>query len=346
MANDESLKIDNINHFYKKTNSIKNFSLSIKKGEVTSILGPSGSGKTTLLRLIAGFDDPASGEIIIGQKTVFGKSYINTENRSVGMLFQDIALFPHFTVGQNIGFAIHKSKNKNNLIINLLKKVGLEDLINRYPETLSGGEQQRVALARALARNPEVMLLDEPFASLDSWSKYDIGEGLINILRSSNTSTLIVTHDPQEAMRLSDRVLVMLNGSVVDEGTPYELYKNSKHPFSARLLGPIIDFNKDNMSSIINGLFGEKFSNRIRELNDYELLIRPDAFSISKNTKKGFELEIIDFKNLGVLTEIEIKVLGSSSNIKILIYTNVFNKLYKSKKLLFDKEWAFVFPKS
>ena len=154
MANDESLKIDNINHFYKKTNSIKNFSLSIKKGEVASILGPSGSGKTTLLRLIAGFDDPASGEIIIGQKTVFGKSYINTENRSVGMLFQDIALFPHFTVGQNIGFAIHKSKNKNNLIINLLKKVGLEDLINRYPESLSGGEQQRVALARSLARNP------------------------------------------------------------------------------------------------------------------------------------------------------------------------------------------------
>ena len=346
MYDNESLIVNDVTHFYKKTKSINNFSLRVKKGEVVSLLGPSGCGKTTLLRLIAGFDDPVSGEIIIGENIVYGSNYISTEKRGVGMLFQDIALFPHLTVGKNIGFAIENNKNRNEVIINLLKKVGLENFVNRYPDTLSGGQQQRVALARALARNPEVMLLDEPFASLDTWSKYDIGEGLIKILKSSNTSTLIVTHDPQEAMRLSDRVLIMLNGTIVDEGAPDKLYKSSKHSFAARLLGPIMDFKEQEKQLIFKGIFGEKFSENVIKGNNFELLIRPDAFSIPNENEKGFELEIISYKNLGLLTELEINVSGSPLNIKILVYTNIFNMLINVKKLLFDKEWAFVFPKS
>ena len=346
MNEKKSLIIKNISHFYKETKSINNFSLSMNSGEVVSIIGPSGCGKTTLLRLISGFENPISGQIKIGEQVVCGDNYVSTENRGVGMLFQDIALFPHLTVGENINFSLSQSTNNVGVINNLLEKVGLQKYINRYPDTISGGEQQRVALARALAREPRVMLLDEPFASLDTWSKYDIGQDLINILKSSDTSTLMVTHDPQEAMRLSDRILVMLNGSIVDEGSPDELYKNSKHAFSVRLLGPIMDFKKETKKLIINGIFGTKLLKTTEKYNDYELLVRPDAFTIPKNNEKGFEVEIIYSKNIGPLTELEIKVLGRLEIIKILIFTNIFKDLINSKKLLFNKEWAFVFPKT
>ena len=346
MDDNKSLIIKNISHFYKDTKSINNFSLSMNKGEVVSIIGPSGCGKTTLLRLISGFENPISGHIKIGKKIVYGDAYVSTKDREVGMLFQDIALFPHLTVGENINFSLSQKKDNVGVINNLLKKVGLEKYIDRYPDTISGGEQQRVALARALARNPRIMLLDEPFASLDTWSKYDIGRDLINILKSSNTSTLMVTHDPQEAMRLSDRILVMLNGSIVDEGSPDELYKNSKHAFSVRLLGAIMDFKNEIKKLIINGLFGQKLLKRTEKYNDYELLVRPDAFTIPKNNEKGFEVEIIYSKNLGPITELTIKVLGHSEVIKILIFSNILIDLVNSKKLFFNKEWAFVFPKS
>ncbi len=346
MKDSNSLIIKNISHFYKENKSINNFSLTVNTGEVVSIIGPSGCGKTTLLRIISGFENPISGQIKIGEQIVFGDAYVSTENREVGMLFQDIALFPHLTVGENINFSLSKNKNNLDIINNLLKKVGLEKYINRYPDTISGGEQQRVALARALAREPRIMLLDEPFASLDTWSKYDIGQDLINILKSSNTSTLMVTHDPQEAMRLSDRILVMLNGSIVDKGSPDELYKNSKHAFSVRLLGPIMDFKNKTKKLIINGIFGIKLLKNVENYDDYELLVRPDAFTIPKNNEKGFEVEIIYSKNIGSLTELKIKVLRNSEIIKILIFTNIFIELISRKKLLFNKEWAFVFPKS
>jgi len=346
MKDSNSLIIKNISHFYKENKSINNFSLTVNTGEVVSIIGPSGCGKTTLLRIISGFENPISGQIKIGEQIVFGDAYVSTENRGVGMLFQDIALFPHLTVGENINFSLSQNKNNVDIINNLLKRVGLEKYINRYPDTISGGEQQRVALARALAREPRIMLLDEPFASLDTWSKYDIGQDLINILKSSNTSTLMVTHDPQEAMRLSDRILVMLNGSIVDKGSPDELYKNSKHAFSVRLLGPIMDFKNKTKKLIINGIFGIKLLKNVENYDDYELLVRPDAFTIPKNNEKGFEVEIINSKNIGSLTELKIKVLRNSEIIKILIFTNIFIELISRKKLLFNKEWAFVFPKS
>ena len=345
MADFKGLKINDINHFYNKNQSIKNFSLTVNSGEIVCILGPSGCGKTTLLRLISGFEDPSSGQIEIGNKVVFGKEYIPTEKRGVGMLFQDIALFPHLTVKDNINFSIKKNKYNKDLVINLLRKVGLEKLMYRYPDTISGGEQQRVALARALARKPELMLLDEPFASLDSWSKYDIGSDVISILKSTDTATLMVTHDPQEAMRLSDRILVMLDGSIIDEGNPYDLYKKSQHSFTARLLGSLSSFsiivkNKKITGALSEHLLGDKMLD-----GKYEVLIRPDAFSIPLGSD-GFSVEILKFKSMGSITEVEIGV-GKENNVsKILIYTNILKDLIKTKRLLFNKDWAFVFPKS
>ena len=250
------LKITNLNHCYKNGKSIKNINLDVYPSEVVCILGPSGCGKTTLLRLIAGFEEPTGGEIKIGKEVVFGDKYVPTEKRSIGMLFQDIALFPHLSVKDNVGFSLHRknTENKKN-IINLLKKVGLEGFLDRYGATMSGGEQQRVALARALANNPDIMLLDEPFGSLDAWSKYDIAYDIINILKEAKTPTIMVTHDPQEAMKLADRIIVMLDGEIIDQGTPSELYCNAKHSFSASLMGATTAY----VGKVHNGLIMTPF---------------------------------------------------------------------------------------
>ncbi len=339
----KNLKIIDLSHKYKNGKSIKNFNLEVTSKEIVCLLGPSGSGKTTLLRLIAGFEDPYEGEIKVGNSIVYGSKYVPTEKRSIGMLFQDIALFPHLSVKNNIGFSLSKNNNYNIIINKLLKKVGLEGFADRFSNSMSGGEQQRVALARALANNPDIMLLDEPFGSLDGWSKYDIAIDIIKVLKLSKTPTIMVTHDPQEAMKLADRIIVMLEGEIIDEGAPKELYSNSKHPFSAKLIGPSSSYISISRNGYLNTPFG-KISVVNNKNTKYEVIIRPEAFIFSKNSKKTFALSIINYKYLGPLTEIEIFDSNTRKNIKFLIFSNILDKVLVSKKLLFDKDWAFVFP--
>jgi iron(III) transport system ATP-binding protein len=344
METNKSLKITDLNHCYKNGNSINNFNLEVGPGEVICILGPSGCGKTTLLRLIAGFEDPAGGQIEVGENIVFGKNYIPTEKRSIGMLFQDIALFPHLSVKDNIGFSLSNNKLNKKVINNLLKKVGLEGFSNRFGSTMSGGEQQRVALARALANNPSVMLLDEPFGSLDAWSKYDIAYDIINILKESKTPTIMVTHDPQEAMKLADKIVVMLKGKIIDQGSPIHLYQSPKHSFSTRLMGPVTCYIYRSINGLINTPFGSiKIDDNITN-NVYEILIRPDAFTIPNNNNEGINIEILNFKYIGQLTEVEIKDNIKGNSVKFLLYSNIFKELRTKNKLLFNKDWAFVFP--
>jgi iron(III) transport system ATP-binding protein len=339
----KNLKITDLSHQYKNGKSIKNFNLEVTSNEIVCILGPSGSGKTTLLRLIAGFEDPFAGEIKVGNNIVFGSKYIPTEKRSIGMLFQDIALFPHLSVKNNIGFSLSKNSKYNSTINKLLKKVSLEGFADRFSNSISGGEQQRVALARALANNPDIMLLDEPFGSLDSWSKFDIALDIIKILKNSKTPTIMVSHDPQEAMRLADRIIVMLDGSIIDEGSPKELYYNSKHPFSAKLIGPTSSYIFMSKSGILNTPFGKISVNSNKSIK-YEVIIRPEAFTFSRSSNKTFILNIISHKYLGILTEVKIFDANSKKNIKFLLFSNIFKKAISSKKLLFNKDWAFVFP--
>lgn len=189
---------------------IKNFSLDIDKGEIVAILGPSGCGKSTILRLIAGLEEPSSGEININNKIVVSnKLFLNPEERGVGMVFQDYALFPHLTVYENIRFGLHKlSKEEQKSRVNeVLKLVNLEEFINRYPYELSGGQQQRVALARALAPKPSVLLMDEPFSNLDSHLRSKIRIELKEIIEKSNTTCVFVTHDIEDVRAISSRVI-------------------------------------------------------------------------------------------------------------------------------------------
>ena len=209
----EALIIDDLHHKYdnqKISNWILNaINLKIEAGELLGLLGPSGCGKTTLLRLIAGFEYPSKGKIILNDREISNKYKILTpEKRKIGMVFQDYALFPHLTVLENAMFGLKDKKNKSRVDF-LINIVGLENFINRYPHELSGGQKQRLAITRALAPGTSFILLDEPFCSLDMHVKLKLRSELPNILRSCNASGLMVTHDPEEAMSICNKVCLL-----------------------------------------------------------------------------------------------------------------------------------------
>ena len=188
---------------------IEDFSLEIKQGEIVAIQGLSGSGKTTLLRLITGLETPSNGSIIVGDTCVFGpKINVSPEDRAIGMVFQDYALFPHMTVYQNIAFGLKgKTNDARGIVTQMLKLIGLTGYEDRYPYELSGGQQQRVALARAIAPNPKLLLLDEPFSNLDTDLKQQIRKELRWIIKLYGVTTIMVTHDAEDAKVLADRLI-------------------------------------------------------------------------------------------------------------------------------------------
>ena len=238
----QALIIKDLYHKYDKKNFsnwiLNSINLQINSGELLGLLGPSGCGKTTLLRLIAGFESPYGGSITLNNKEISNKEkIISPEKRKIGMVFQDYALFPHLTVLENAMFGLLDKKNKSRVDF-LINIVGLDSLINRYPHELSGGQKQRLAIARALAPGTNFILLDEPFCSLDMHVKLKLRSELPNILRNCNASGLMVTHDPEEAISICDKVAVMNEGRIHQIDTPIELLKNPKSSFvSSFILG-------------------------------------------------------------------------------------------------------------
>lgn len=211
--------------------------LDVRRGEFLSVLGPSGCGKTTLLRLVAGFERPDSGGIEIGGRVVAGpRRHLPPEERRIGMVFQESALFPHLDVAGNIGFGLAR-RDRQRRIAELVALVGLAGLQRRMPHELSGGQQQRVALARALAPHPALILLDEPFSSLDATLRSQLRGDVREILRSAGATTLFVTHDQGEALEISDRVAVMRAGRIEQVSTPDELYLRPVNRFVAGFVG-------------------------------------------------------------------------------------------------------------
>ena len=250
----EALIIDDLYHKYDKqkiSNWILNsINLKIEKGELLGLLGPSGCGKTTLLRLIAGFEYPSKGRIILNNKEISNKNKILIpEKREIGMVFQDYALFPHLTVLENAMFGLKDKKNKSRVDF-LINIVGLDKFINRYPHELSGGQKQRLAIARALAPGTNFILLDEPFCSLDMRVKLKLRSELPNILRSCNASGLMVTHDPEEALSICDKVAVMNEGKINQIDSPIKLLEKPKTIFvSSFILGNnILNLKKEENS--------------------------------------------------------------------------------------------------
>ena len=216
--------------------------LSVKRGQILALLGPSGCGKTTSLRLIAGFEQPSEGSIVIGGRTMSTPGIaVPPEQRRVGMVFQEGALFPHLSVEQNIGYGLPKDAGRKRRVDEMLDLVGMSGLGGRMPHELSGGQQQRVALARALAPRPEVLLLDEPFSNLDAKLREQVRRDVMAILRASKATVIFVTHDQEAALFAGDVVAVMNEGRIVQAATPEAIFHSPQTRFVAQFVG-MVDF--------------------------------------------------------------------------------------------------------
>lgn len=217
--------------------AVRDVSLTVKEGTIVTLLGPSGCGKTTILRVIAGLERAESGEVFLAGRAVSGEAnWVPPERRGVGMVFQDWALFPHLDVFRNVSFG-YKGADRRERVREVLELVNLVGYERRYPHQLSGGQQQRVALARALARRPVVVLLDEPFSSLDADLRVQMRVELKRILKEAGTTAVLVTHDQRDALAISDRIAVLNDGAIQQVGTPREIYRRPANTFVALFVG-------------------------------------------------------------------------------------------------------------
>jgi putative spermidine/putrescine transport system ATP-binding protein len=234
------LELTNINKFFGQVLAVQDFNLQVAKGEFISFLGPSGCGKTTTLRMVAGFEKPTSGQITINQVDITTRP---PNQRNVGMVFQSYALFPNMTVAENIGFGLKiQRKPKAEIqqrVAEMLQLIHMEDFGKRYPYQMSGGQQQRVALARALAIQPEVLLLDEPLSALDAKIRLELRVEIRRIQQALGITTIYVTHDQEEALSISDRIVVMSKGLMEQVGTPFEIYNYPQTAFVASFVGTL-----------------------------------------------------------------------------------------------------------
>lgn len=280
---DKQLQIDNINVHFSGQAAVKDASFSLTKGRIGCLLGPSGCGKTTLLRVIAGFQEPNSGTVKLDGKTISSvERILAPEKRRIGMVFQDFALFPHLSVTDNIAFGLrhHSKSTRHNRVTELLELIGLQDTAKRYPHQLSGGQQQRIALARALAPEPEILLLDEPFSSLDTELREQLARDVRNILKQLNTSAILVTHDQMEAFAMADEIGVMQSGRIRQWDTAYNIYHQPADRFVADFVGQGVMLKgrlraNDKVDSILGSLPGWQ-QHAIPVGSNVEVLIRPD----------------------------------------------------------------------
>ncbi len=223
---------------FGEVQAVAGVNLSLRDGQFLALLGPSGCGKTTTLRLLAGFEPPDAGKIEIGGQMVSGSGgFVPPEKRSVGMVFQEYALFPHMSVADNVAYGLSKGTDKKTRVHQALSLVGLADMPSRMPYELSGGQQQRVALARALAPQPQLILLDEPFSNLDAGLRTQVRAEVRQILQQAQATVIFVTHDQEEALSLADEVAVMMAGRIVQTDSPQRLYQNPVSKQVATFLG-------------------------------------------------------------------------------------------------------------
>ena len=240
----KKIELKKITKKYGKIAAVDNMDLSINEGEFLTLLGPSGCGKTTTLRMIAGLEEPTSGELFSNGKTLFSKEngiYIPPEQRHLGFMFQSYALWPHMTVRKNISLGLETKKigkeKINERVKDVLEKVQLTGYDSRYPSELSGGQQQRVALARMIAAESSIFLMDEPLSNLDAMLRVDMRSELKRLHKELNATSVYVTHDQVEALTLSDRIIVMNNGKIMQSATPEEVYIKPANLFVARFVG-------------------------------------------------------------------------------------------------------------
>ncbi|BBK30888.1 iron(III) transport system ATP-binding protein [Stella humosa] len=285
-----ALSLEGIGHAYDGVAAVIDVSLAIGAGEVVCLLGPSGCGKTTILRVAAGLERLQRGRVAIAGRTVAGDGIDRPpEERGVGLVFQDYALFPHLSVRENVAFGLRamSAADRRARAVEVLQRVGLAGLAEAYPHTLSGGQQQRVALARALAPQPRVMLLDEPFSGLDTRLRDQVRDETLHVLKDTGTATLLVTHDPEEAMFMADRIAVMQAGRMEQLGAPADLYCAPANAFVAAFFGEVNRLHGVVGEGRVATPFGAVEAPRHLDGTAVDILIRPEAIRLSAPIESG-----------------------------------------------------------
>ena len=281
------LEVKNLSRSFGNLTVVDKISFQIFSGQVTCLLGPSGCGKSTTLRMIAGVEKPSSGQIFVDEVLTSNANFqVPPEARSIGLMFQDFALFPHLNVQQNVYFGLAGSKEfKEKRSLDLLERVGLAHLAFNYPHSLSGGEQQRIALIRALAPKPKIMLMDEPFSGLDDRLRDEVRDETFNLLRSEDAAVLMVTHDPQEAMKVADEIALMRDGKILQRGAPYNIYNA---PVDLKALQFFSDANSIQATlkgSLADTPFGQFFAPGLADGTDIDIVFRPQHIRIDFDRK-------------------------------------------------------------
>lgn len=276
------LEIRNLTRSFAGREVVRGVSLKVAAGQVTCLLGPSGCGKSTTLRIIAGVDSQDTGELYIdGELICGGSTYVPPEARSVGLMFQDFALFPHLSVADNVAFGLNGNRAANRKRADeLLERVGLGTYGDAFPHELSGGEQQRVALARAIAPRPRILLMDEPFSGLDNRLRDGIRDETLSILKEEGTAVLLVTHEPEEAMRMADEIALMRDGRIVQRGAPYNIYNTPVDRAAAAFFSDVNVIRGHSNGALTNTPFGQFLTPGVSDGAEVEIVIRPQHLKI------------------------------------------------------------------
>ncbi|MGG6893112.1 ABC transporter ATP-binding protein [Rhizobium sp. BR 315] len=297
------LAIKNISKRYGPVHALSNIDLTVAAGSRTAIVGPSGSGKTTLLRIIAGFEIPDAGQVVLeGDILADGEAIVPAHRRGIGIVSQDGALFPHLSVSENIGFGMERGARDRDQRINaLIDMVELDrGMLDRRPHQLSGGQQQRVALARALGRKPRLMLLDEPFSALDTGLRANMRKAVARVLQIAGITAVLVTHDQTEALSFADQVAVLREGALIQAGTPQALYLNPRDRETALFLGDAIvlqaDLNNGSAKCVLGHIAVDAESRQGR----FDIMLRPEQLRLGSMDEASANATCI-----GKVTEIE-----------------------------------------
>ncbi len=276
------LEVQNLMRRFDGQAVVDDVSFSIPAGQVTCLLGPSGCGKSTTLRIIAGVDMQDQGRIFVDGNLVCDTVFrIPPERRAIGLMFQDFALFPHLSVAENVAFGLSgPASQKRARVADLLERVHLIKHIDSFPHALSGGEQQRVALARALAPRPRILLMDEPFSGLDERLRDGIRDETLGLLKEEGTAVLLVTHEPHEAMRMADEILLMRAGRIVQRGAPYNLYNAPVDRAAAAFFSDVNVIKGRVQSALTPTPFGDFFAPGHADGTEVDIVIRPQHLKI------------------------------------------------------------------
>lgn len=331
------LTLKNISKEFSGITVVQDFNLDVEQGEFVSFLGPSGCGKTTTLRMVAGFEIPTTGTIAINDVDITNNP---PNGRNVGMIFQAYALFPNMTVAQNIGFGLRIRKESESVIKDrvseMLSLIRLESKAGSYPYQLSGGQQQRVALARALANHPQVLLLDEPLSALDAKIRVQLRSEIRAIQKKMGITAIFVTHDQEEALSVSDRIVVMYEGKIEQVGSPFEVYNFPKTAFVANFVGTLNTASAEVVDPVkgilkmdgIEIVSAENLQDR-KKGDAVKFSIRPERFSFASELKKDNILDctIENITFLGSVVRIRVKIGDTKFNMDT--FNNPFLELPK-----------------